>query len=461
MKRVLSNKADQYIGKTIMIQGWASTVRDHSKVAFIDLRDRTGIIQVVFAGDILEKSRKVTPESVVTITGKVTERPQSLVNQNVVSGTVEVQAEELIIETLSDTLPMPLNDRTVAEEVRLKYRYLDLRSKKMSENIKLRAKLNNFQRDYLSKKDFIEVETPYISKSTPEGARDYLVPSRIEPGKFYALPQSPQQYKQLLMVAGIERYFQIVRCFRDEDARGDRQPEFTQLDIELSFTTEEEVMNLVEELYMEMIKKHFPEKVLTFTKIPRLSYQQVMKEHGTDRPDLRKDKSNDDELAFAFIVDFPMFEWKEKDKRFDATHHPFTNPKEKYENDFEKNPKKAIAMQYDLVLNGIEIAGGSIRIHKPEVLERVFAFLGHKKEKIHEDFGHMLKAFSYGVPPHGGIAVGLDRLYMILLKEKTIRDVIAFAKSGDGKDIMMNAPSAVENAQLKDLHILLRTDKLD
>lgn len=453
MKRVLSSKVDQYIGKAVMMQGWASTVRDHSKVAFIDLRDRTGITQVVFTGKILEESRKVTPESVVTIKGKVTERPQSLVNQNMVSGTVELQAEDLIIEALADTLPMPLNDRTVAEEVRLKYRYLDLRSKKMNENIKMRAKLNNFQREYLSRKDFNEVETPYISKSTPEGARDYLVPSRIEPGKFYALPQSPQQYKQLLMVAGIERYFQIVRCFRDEDARGDRQPEFTQLDIEMSFTTEEEIMTLVEDMYTEMIKKYFPEKSLTFPKIPRLTYEEVMKEHGTDRPDLRKDKSNDEELAFAFIVDFPMFEWKEKDKRFDATHHPFTNPKEKFEKDFETKAKNAVAMQYDLILNGSEIAGGSIRIHKPEILERVFAFLGHKKEKIHDNFGHILKAFSYGVPPHGGIAVGLDRLYMILLKEKTIRDVIAFAKSGDGKDIMMNAPSTVDSSQLKDLGI--------
>lgn len=453
MKRILSNKVDQYIGKVVMMRGWASTVRDHSKVAFIDLRDRTGITQVVFNDKLLNQSRKVTPESVVTIIGKVSERPQSLVNQNLVSGKVEIQAEKLIVETLSDPLPLPLNDNTVAEEVRLKYRYLDLRSKKMNENIKTRAKLNKFQRDYLTKSDFIEIETPYISKSTPEGARDYLVPSRIEPGKFYALPQSPQQYKQLLMVAGIERYFQIVRCFRDEDARGDRQPEFTQLDIEMSFTSEEEVMNLIEEMYVEMIKKHFPEKSLTFSKFPRLSYEQVVKEHKTDRPDLRKDKSNDDELAFVFIVDFPMFEWKENDKRFDSNHHPFTNPKEKYENNFEKNAKKAISMQYDLVLNGNEIAGGSIRIHNPEVLERVFAFLGHKKEKIQEDFGHMLKAFNYGAPPHGGIAVGLDRLYMILLKEKTIRDVIAFAKSGDGKDIMMNAPSSVDESQLKDLGI--------
>lgn len=455
MKRVLSHKIDQYIGKKVMMQGWASTIRDHSKVVFFDLRDRAGITQVVFTDKLLELARKVTPESVVTIVGKVTERPQTLVNQNLVSGTVELKAEQLTVESLAAVLPMPINDDSVTEDVRLKYRYLDLRSKKMHQNIKIRALLNNFQRDYLSRRDFSEIETPYISKSTPEGARDYLIPSRIDPGKFYALPQSPQQYKQLLMVAGFEKYFQIVRCFRDEDARGDRQPEFTQLDIEMSFVSEEDVMSLVEEMYLEMVKKFFPEKSLTFTKFPRLSYQQVMKEHQTDRPDLRKDKSNDDELAFTFIVDFPMFEWKEKEQHFDANHHPFTSPKKEFEANFEQDAKNAVSKQYDLILNGNEIAGGSIRIHKPQVLERVFAFLGHKKEKIHSDFGHMMKAFSYGAPPHGGIAVGLDRLYMILLKEKTIRDVIAFAKSGDGRDVMMNTPSSVDKAQLKDLGISL------
>lgn len=455
MKRVLSHKIDQYIGKKVMMQGWASTIRDHSKVVFFDLRDRAGITQVVFTDKLLELARKVTPESVVTIVGKVTERPQTLVNQNLVSGTVELKAEQLTVESLAAVLPMPINDDSVTEDVRLKYRYLDLRSKKMHQNIKIRALLNNFQRDYLSRRDFSEIETPYISKSTPEGARDYLIPSRIDPGKFYALPQSPQQYKQLLMVAGFEKYFQIVRCFRDEDARGDRQPEFTQLDIEMSFVSEEDVMSLVEDMYLEMVKKFFPEKSLTFTKFPRLSYQQVIKEHQTDRPDLRKDKSNDDELAFAFIVDFPMFEWKEKEQRFDANHHPFTSPKKEFEANFEQDAKNAVSRQYDLILNGSEIAGGSIRIHKPQVLERVFAFLGHKKEKIDSDFGHMMKAFSYGAPPHGGIAVGLDRLYMILLKEKTIRDVIAFAKSGDGRDVMMNTPSSVDKAQLKDLGISL------
>lgn len=437
------------------MQGWAATVRDHSKVAFIDLRDRTGITQVVFTGQLLEQARKVTAESVVTITGKVTDRPQTLINPNLVSGTVELQAEQLVIETLADSLPIPLNDRSVAEESRLKYRYLDLRSQKMAENIRLRHLMNQYIRDELTKRDFTEVETPYISKSTPEGARDYLVPSRIMPGNFYALPQSPQQYKQLLMVAGLERYFQIARCFRDEDARGDRQPEFTQLDLEMSFTSRDELLDLIEELFLGMVKKFFPEKTLTFSSIPRLSYKEVMEKYGTDKPDLRKDTSNDDELAFAFIIDFPLFEWKEKENRYDSVHHPFTAPKPEWRDSFEKKPKDALSEQYDFVLNGSEIAGGSIRIHQPEVLERVFAFLGHNKEKIRADFGHMLEAFRYGVPPHGGIAPGLDRIYSILLKEQTIRDVIAFAKAGDGRDLMMNSPSPVDPEQLKELGIKL------
>ncbi len=456
MERILANKVSEQADSQVMMRGWAQTIRLHSKVAFIDLRDRTGLTQLVFTESLLEQVRTLTPESVVTIEGMVTNRPQSLVNANIVSGTVEVQVTKLAVESIAKTLPMPLNDRSVGEDVRLKYRYLDLRSAKMAENIRLRHQMNTFIRNWLSERDFTEVETPNISKSTPEGARDYLIPSRIMPGNFYALPQSPQQYKQLLMVAGMERYFQIARCFRDEDARGDRQPEFTQLDVEMSFTTEEEVLSLMEELVVEMVKKFFPEKVLTNTNIPRLKYKDVMNEYKTDRPDLRRDKTNDDELAFAFVVDFPMFEWKETEKRYDAVHHPFTAPKAEFETDFEKRPDEAIAVQYDLVLNGSEIMGGSIRIHKSDVLERVFRFMGHSKEKVQAKFGHILEAFEYGAPPHGGFAVGLDRLFAILLKEETIRDVIAFAKSGDGRDLMMESPSPVDDEQLKELGIKLR-----
>jgi len=455
-KRVLSREVGSQVDKTVTMQGWAQTIRLHSKVAFVDLRDRSGLTQVVFTDKTLEAVKTLSPESVVTITGKVTARPQSLINPNIVSGAVEVQAETLKIETAAKTLPLPLNDREVSEDVRLKYRYLDLRSEKMAENLRRRHQMNQFFRDTLTSKDFTEVETPYISKSTPEGARDYLVPSRIAPGSFYALPQSPQQYKQLLMVAGLERYFQIVRCFRDEDARADRQPEFSQLDVEMSFTTQEEVLELIENLFKELVKTVFPEKSLTFNSFPRLKYSDVMKQYQTDRPDLRKDKNNPDELAFAFVVDFPMFEYKEGDKRWGAVHHPFTAPAPEWLETFEKNPEQAVAQQYDLVLNGSEVVGGSIRIHQPEVLERVFTFLGHSKDEIDAKFGHLLEAFQYGVPPHGGFASGLDRLYTVLLKEESIRDVIAFAKAGDGRDLMMNAPSSVEDSQLKELGIKIR-----
>lgn len=454
-KRTLSREVADLVDKKISMTGWAQTIRLHSKVAFIDLRDRTGITQLVFTESLLDKVREVTTESVITIEGSVSKRPQSLVNPNIISGTVEIQVEKVNIDALAKPLPMPLNDRSVSEEVRLKYRYLDLRSEKMASNVQTRHRLNTFLRNWLTHIEFTEVETPYISKSTPEGARDYLIPSRIMPGNFYALPQSPQQYKQLLMVAGVERYFQIARCFRDEDARGDRQPEFSQLDIEISFTNREEVLEMAESMMKEMVKQVFPEKTLTFNSFPRLSYREVVEKYGSDSPDLRKDKSNDDELAFVFVVDFPLFEWKEGDKRFAPTHHMFTSPNKESENDFEKKPKDALSLQYDLVLNGNEIAGGSIRIHKPEVQQRVFEFLGHDKDKIQQKFGHLLEAFSYGVPSHGGIAIGLDRLYAILLKETSIRDVIAFAKAGDGRDLMMEAPSPVDDDQLKELGVKL------
>ncbi len=456
MERVLSNEVNDLTGQTVKMQGWAQTIRDHAKVLFIDLRDRKGLTQLVFTGEMLEKARQLTPESVITVEGNVSARPQSLININIVSGHVEIQVEKLTVETIAKTLPLPLNDREVGEEIRLKYRYLDLRSIKMAENIRLRHQMNQFIRSYFTAQDFTEIETPYISKSTPEGARDYLVPSRIAPGKFYALPQSPQQYKQLLMVAGMEKYFQIVRCFRDEDARGDRQPEFTQLDVELSFTTEEEVLSIIETMILELIKKHFPEKTLTHGQtIPRFSYKEVMEKYGDDHIDLRQDKTNNDELSLAFVVDFPLFEYKKGDKRWGAVHHPFTAPKLEWADKFEKDPENATALQYDLILNGSEIIGGSIRIHQPEILERVFTFLGHTKDEIQAKFGHILEAFEYGVPPHGGFAMGLDRLYAILLKEETIRDVIPFAKSGDGRDLMMEAPSEVDPAQLKELGIKL------
>jgi aspartyl-tRNA synthetase len=325
----------------------------------------------------------------------------------------------------------------------------------------MRAKIEKFIRDLFTEKGFIEIETPYISKSTPEGARDYLVPARLHPGKFYALPQSPQQYKQLLMVAGFEKYFQIVRCFRDEDTRGDRQPEFTQLDVEISFTNQAEVLEIIENTCLAVVKNLYPQKRLSSLnaegKIPKMTYQEAMTKYRTDRPDIRKNSNDPDELAFVFIVDFPAFEWKESEKRWDAVHHPFTMPQVKdlddFEEQFKKDPAALRAFQYDIVLNGFEIGGGSIRIHQPQLLERVFEVMGNTKEDIKEKFGHLLEAFEYGVPPHGGFAMGLDRFVAILQNESTIREVFAFPKTGDGQDLMMSTPAAIAQEQLKELKI--------
>ena len=306
-----------------------------------------------------------------------------------------------------------------------------------------------------------EIETPILSKSTPEGARDYLIPSRQQPGKFYAMPQSPQQYKQLLMVGGLEKYFQIVRCFRDEDTRGDRQPEFTQLDIEMSFTDEEEILGMIEEFLLSLFKGLYPERKVTLQngKIPRISYDEAMKKYGVDRPDMRKDKEDKNELAPVFVVNFPMFE-KREDGSWGAVHHPFTMPKVKDAKElkeaFKKDPLGIKAFQYDVVLNGWEIFGGSIRNHDAELLQSVFEVMGHKRADIEAKFGHLLKAFQYGVPPHGGIAAGLDRLIAILQNEPNIREIIAFPKTGDGRDLMMDAPSDVDKKQLDELGLALK-----
>lgn len=451
MKRVLSREVERLIGQTVTMRGWAQTIRRHSKVAFIDLRDRTGLTQVVVDQSQMSQIETISVESVLTAIGKIIARPQSLVNPNIVSGKVELQLSQLTVESLAKPLPFDPNLPGVNEETRLKYRYLDLRSKRLTGHLRQRQQVNEYSRQFFASREFTEVETPYISKSTPEGARDYLIPSRIEPGSFYALPQSPQQYKQLLMVGGVERYYQITRCFRDEDLRGDRQPEFTQLDLELSFTDQDEILLLIEEWLMGLISKLYPEKSLTFTGIPRLKYAEVIAKHQTDRPDLRLDPTNGDELAIAYIVDFPLFEWKEKEKRFEAVHHPFTSPQAEWLDQFEKHPKEALAEQYDLVINGFEIGGGSIRIHQRPLLERVFRFLGHDEEQIQSQFGHLLEAFDYGAPPHGGIALGLDRLLAVLLNQPSIREVIAFPKAGDGRDLMMNAPAKIDPRQLLEL----------
>jgi len=446
MERTLIKDCLKKIEKEVEVCGFVKNIRDHGKILFLDIEDSSGILQVVFE---VKKKSKLTPYSVVKIQGKIKKRPQNKINPNLKTGEIELKAKNIEILSFAKSLPfLPEKREEVSEEVRLKYRYLDLRSKTLQRNLKKRDEVCFFVRDFLRKKGFIEIETPYLSKSTPEGARDFLVPSRLNPGKFYALPQSPQQYKQLLMVAGFEKYFQIVRCFRDEDLRKDRQPEFTQIDIEMSFADEKDIMELTEKLLFNLVSSLFPQKRIKEYPFPRLSFEEAQKKFKTETPDLREKK---DELAFCFIYDFPMFEKEET--KIKATHHPFTKPQIKSIDDFKKNIFQIKAKQYDLVLNGIEIGGGSERETNPEIIKKVFEILGHSEEEIKKNFSHLFEAFSFGVPPHAGIALGLDRLLMILLEEDSIRDVIAFPKTGEGYDLMMGAPAEVEKDQLDELGI--------
>lgn len=465
MSRIWIKDTPQHLNKEINLYGWVNSRRNHGKIIFIDLRDKTDKIQVVFSPDkkeIYNLAEQLRSEWVVEIRGKVNSRPENMQNPKIPTGKIEIEAQGIKVLSESVALPFELSDgsKAVNEEIRLKYRYLDLRCQRLQKNLINRHKIIKFIRDFLSENGFIEIETPILTKSTPEGARDYVVPSRLEPGKFYALPQSPQQYKQLLMVAGLERYFQIARCFRDEDTRGDRQPEFTQLDLEMDFPTQEDILSLIENLFKQLIEKIYPEKKIKEFPFPRIRYQDAIEKYTSDKPDLRNNKKNSNELAFAFIVDFPLFEFKKEEKRWGAVHHPFTRPKLEKDETIEqliarikKDPDKQFADQYDFVLNGYEIGGGSLRIHEPKLLETIFEILGHKPKEIAENFGHLIGAFRYGVPPHGGIALGLDRIAMIFQDESSIREVIAFPKTGDGRDLMMNAPAEVDEKQLKDLHI--------
>ena len=471
MKRILNLEITKYLGKKVKVCGWVQTIRSHGKILFIDLRDCSGILQLVFTPEneaLYKLVQKIRPEWVISVEGTIAQRPIGMINPKIETGKVELHPTELEIFSQAKTLPFPIDTSgyEINEETRLKYRYLDLRRERMRKNLEIRQKVIQFMRDFLIKEGFIEVETPFLTKSTPEGARDFLVPSRLYPGKFYALPQSPQQFKQMLMVAGIEKYFQIAKVLRDEDPRADRQAEHTQLDIEMAFTSQDEILNLVERLYIDLVKKLFPEKKIQKIPFPRLEYREVIKRYHSDKPDLRKNKSDPNELAFCFVINFPMFEWHEKEKRWGAMHHPFTLPNFGKQNlggqakplskniaEMKKHPEKILAHQYDFVLNGYEIGGGSLRTTNLEVLMAVFEVLGHKKEEIKKQFGHYFEAFSYGVPPHGGIAPGIDRFLAVVLNEPNIREVIAFPKTGDNRDLMMDVPSEVAEEQLKELHI--------
>ncbi|KKT45165.1 MAG: Aspartyl-tRNA synthetase [Parcubacteria group bacterium GW2011_GWA2_44_15] len=453
-------------GEEVIVAGWVDVRRDHGKLIFIDLRDASGKVQMVALPAHKEAhalAETVRPEWVLSVTGKVNKRPEKMVNKNEPNG--EIELEIITIEVLNEAETPPIDVRgdghDIGEETRLKYRYLDLRRPRLQKNIRMRDKIISFFRDYMHRHDFVEIETPILMKGTPEGSREYIVPSRLEKGKFYALPQSPQQFKQLSMVAGFERYFQIARCMRDEDLRGDRQPEFTQLDFEMSFVNQEDILSFTESMFIEMVRKLFPEKEIASVPFPRLIYNECVKKYGSDKPDLRKNKNNHNELAFAWILDFPMFE-KDEEGNIQAAHHPFCSIKDKDVAKFmsatgprDENLLSIHANSYDLVLNGYELSSGSIRIHKSDIQKKVFELLGISEEEQQKKFAHMLEAFKYGAPPHGGFAPGIDRIVMILMGEPNIREVIAFPKTGEGRDLMMNAPSEANQKQLKELGIKL------
>ena len=446
------------VGQQVEIFGWVHTRRDHGKLIFVDLRDRSGIIQVVFAGALYEQANQLRSEFVVKITGTIAARPEKMINPEIPTGKVELQPETLEVLSRAETPPMPLDGDgyDIDEEVRLKYRYLDLRRPRLQRNIKMRSEFVQRVRNFLFQKEFLEIETPILSAPTPEGSRDFMVPARLQPGKFYALPQSPQQYKQLLMVAGFEKYFQIARCFRDEDLRADRGFEHTQIDLEMSFVDQEAVMALDEEMMTTVVEAmgyRIKEKPF-----PRISHAEAIQKYGADKFDLRtEEEKKNGTLAYAWVLDFPFFE-KADDNSWTFTHNPFSMTKPEHMHSLLKGQhvEKILTTQYDLVCNGVEVGGGSIRAHQPEMLRAVFRIMGYADDVINAQFGHMIEALGFGAPPHGGIAHGIERNLMTMLGETYLREVQAFPQTSSGSTSVMNAPSEATEKQLKELHLQIK-----
>lgn len=465
MKRTLINNLSSKKGDAVLIKGWVHVCRDQGKMAFLDFRDRSGKVQGVVFGkpDVLAVAKQLRPEYCVEVTGIVNERPERMVKKDVLNGDIELEITSIVILNESDTPPYELTEDSSDkdEEVRLKHRSLDLRTERMQNNIRVRSEFVRRCRNFLMERDFVEIETPLLTESTPEGSRDFVVPSRHNPGKFYALPQSPQQYKQLLMNAGFERYVQIARAVRDEDLRADRGYEHTQIDVEMSFVTRDEVMNVIETMITATVESMgYTIKEKPF---PVISYKESMEKYGDDKFDLRteEDKQNG-VLAYAWVVDFPFFE-KTDTGAWTFTHNPFSMPKEEFLDDLMngENIDSILTSQYDLVCNGFEAGGGSIRAHKPEIIEAVYKVMGNSEKEIQSKVGHMLEAFKYGTPPHGGIALGVERNVMNLTGEDSLREVQAFPMTRRGQTAVMNAPKPLEVEQLIELGISINKQTHD
>ena len=457
MQRTYISETNNKIGEVVEIYGWVATRRDHGKLIFIDLRDRSGVAQVVFTpkSKDYEIAQKFRSEWVLSVAGKIQKRPEEMINKEVETGEIEIVPESAEVLSEAQTPPFALDTDgyEIGEEIRMKYRYLDLRRERMKKNIMLRHKVASLAREYLNNKEFIEIETPTLTKTSPEGARDFVVPSRFHLGKFYALPQAPQQYKQLLMIAGFEKYYQIAHAFRDEDLRGDRQFEHTQIDMEISFANEKDVWSAAEGLMVHIAESLG--KKITEKPFPVFSHQEAVDKFGADKFDLRQNKNDRNELAFAWVSDFPLFEYDGEEKKLVFGHNPFSAPKPE---DVPKLMKgedlcNLRARQYDLVCNGYELASGGVRISDPAVQRKVFEIMGLTPEETEERFGHLINAYQFGAPPHAGIAPGLDRLVMLLAGEKDIREVIAFPMSSSGQTSVMDAPSELTHKQLRELHL--------